>query len=125
MSVAPVIRHIGVLTSGGDSPGMNAAIRATVRCAAVHGIRTTGILGGYNGLVSDLYETTWAAACEQYHTRGGTIIRSARSEVFRTEEGVPRPQGPCVGMEWTPWSRSGVMERSPGRTSFSRNMEYA
>lgn len=87
MSVPPVIRHIGVLTSGGDSPGMNAAIRATVRCAAVHGIRTTGILGGYNGLVSDHTRPLGPRDVSNTIQRGGTILRSARSETFRTVEG--------------------------------------
>ena len=51
--MADKVNHIGVFTSGGDSPGMNAAVRAVVRSAHVHGLKVTGFLGGYDGLVKD------------------------------------------------------------------------
>lgn len=79
--------HIGVFTSGGDSPGMNAAIRAVVRTATHRGIRVTGILGGYDGLVNDRTLELGPRDVSNIVQRGGTILRSARSEVFRTTEG--------------------------------------
>jgi 6-phosphofructokinase 1 len=87
MSTVPAIRHIGVFTSGGDSPGMNAAIRAIVRSAHVLGIRTTGILGGYDGLVNGQVKELGVRDVSNIIQRGGTILRSARSEAFRTPEG--------------------------------------
>jgi 6-phosphofructokinase 1 len=87
MSALPDIRHIGILTSGGDSPGMNAAIRAIVRSAYVLGIRTTGILGGYDGLVNGHVKELGVRDVSNIIQRGGTILRSARSEAFRTAEG--------------------------------------
>lgn len=82
-----VIRHIGVFTSGGDSPGMNAAIRAVVRAAAVQGIRTSGILGGYDGLLNGRMIPLGPRDVSNIVQRGGTILRSARCAEFRTVEG--------------------------------------
>jgi len=84
---AGVIRHIGVFTSGGDSPGMNAAIRAVVRAAAVQGIQVSGIIGGYDGLLNGRVRTLGPRDVSNIVQRGGTILRSARSEEFRTVEG--------------------------------------
>ena len=81
------VRHIGVFTSGGDSPGMNAAVRAVVRTAAFRGIRVSGILGGYDGLVNDHLRQLGPRDVSNIIQRGGTILRSARSEAFRTAEG--------------------------------------
>mgnify|MGYP001183660442 CR=1 FL=1 len=81
------VRHIGVFTSGGDSPGMNAAIRAVARAAAFHGIQVSGILGGYEGLVNDQLRPLGPRDVSNIIQRGGTILRSARSEAFRTAEG--------------------------------------
>lgn len=81
------VRHIGVFTSGGDSPGMNAAIRAVVRTAAFRGIRVSGIIGGYDGLVNDHLRALGPRDVSNIIQRGGTILRSARSEAFRTAEG--------------------------------------
>lgn len=89
MATAPVppITHVGVLTSGGDSPGMNAAIRAVVRAASFHGLSTTGILGGYDGLVRDNTRPLGPRDVSGIVQLGGTMLRSARSETFRTAEG--------------------------------------
>lgn len=83
----PGIGHIGVFTSGGDSPGMNAAIRAVVRAASAKGLRATGILGGYDGLVQDKLRSLGPRDVSGIIQHGGTILRSARSEAFRTAEG--------------------------------------
>ena len=87
MSVSTGVRHIGVFTSGGDSPGMNAAIRAVVRTAIMRGIRVSGIMGGFNGLIQDSIRPMGARDVSNIIQRGGTILRSARSEEFRTAEG--------------------------------------
>jgi len=83
----PAIRRIGVFTSGGDGPGMNAAIRAVVRSAAVRGVETIGILGGYDGLVHDRVRQLGSRDVSNIIQRGGTILRSARSEAFRHADG--------------------------------------
>jgi 6-phosphofructokinase 1 len=81
------VAHIGVFTSGGDSPGMNAAIRAVVRTAVHRGLKVTGILGGFDGLVNDRTIPLGARDVSNIVQRGGTILRSARSEAFRSVEG--------------------------------------
>ncbi|MCB0763983.1 MAG: 6-phosphofructokinase [Flavobacteriales bacterium] len=81
------ITHIGVFTSGGDSPGMNAAIRAVVRSASLNGLKVSGILGGYNGLIHGHLKPLGPRDVSNIIQRGGTILRSARSEEFRTAEG--------------------------------------
>lgn len=81
------MKTIGVLTSGGDAPGMNAAIRAAVRKAIYHGRRIYGIYGGYAGLINgDMKELDLGSVGDIIH-RGGTILYTARSEEFKTEEG--------------------------------------
>lgn len=87
MSDSPSVGHIAVLTSGGDSPGMNAAIRAVVRAASSRGIRTSGVLNGYEGLIQDRLLPLGPRDVSNIIQRGGTILRSARSERFRTAEG--------------------------------------
>lgn len=84
------MKRIGVLTSGGDAPGMNAAIRAIVRTSLHYGLQILGVLRGYNGLISDdVLELTSRSVADIIH-RGGTILRTARSEEFRTEAGQKR-----------------------------------
>ncbi len=81
------LQHIALLTSGGDAPGMNAAIRAVVRTAHFHGIQTTGILDGYDGLVKKNFMALGPRDVRNIVQRGGTILRSARSEAFMKPEG--------------------------------------
>ncbi|MFC4767783.1 6-phosphofructokinase [Effusibacillus consociatus] len=81
------MKKIGVLTSGGDSPGMNAAIRAVVRSAIYHGIDVVGIKRGYQGLISgDIMSMDLGSVADIIH-RGGTVLYTARCEEFKTEEG--------------------------------------
>lgn len=81
------MKRIGLLTSGGDAPGMNAAIRAVVRTAIYKGIEVYGIYQGYNGLVNgDIKELNLSSVGDIIH-RGGTMLRSARSDDFQTEKG--------------------------------------
>ena len=81
------IKKIGILTSGGDSPGMNAAIRAVTRTAILNDIPVTGIMAGYQGLLNGEFTPLTAQSVRGIIQTGGTILRSARSDEFRTEEG--------------------------------------
>lgn len=82
-----MMKKIGVLTSGGDSPGMNAAVRAVVRTAIYHDIEVVGIKHGYAGLMQgDFLPMDRSSVADIIH-RGGTILLSARSQEFRTPEG--------------------------------------
>ena len=84
------IHCIGVLTSGGDAPGMNAAIRAVVRASKYYGLRVMGIKNGYEGLLhGDIFEMD-ARYVSETMQRGGTILKTARSKEFREIEGVRR-----------------------------------
>ena len=81
------MKTIGILTSGGDAPGMNAAIRAVVRSAIYYGCKVYGINRGYKGLIEeDIIETNLSSVGDIIH-RGGTILKSSRCEEFKTEEG--------------------------------------
>ncbi|AGL01852.1 6-phosphofructokinase [Desulfoscipio gibsoniae] len=81
------MQRIAVLTSGGDSPGMNAAIRAVVRKAIYHGLEVIGIQRGFSGFVeADMGPMNLGSVADIIH-RGGTILRTARSEEFKTPEG--------------------------------------
>ncbi len=81
------IKKIGVLTSGGDSPGMNAAIRAVVRTAVYNELEVVGILRGYQGMIDSNFRELNASAVSDIIQRGGTILKTARCEEFRTPEG--------------------------------------
>ena len=82
------VTSIGVLTSGGDAPGMNAAVRAVVRTAISMGIRCYGIRRGFNGLIEgDIFEMSVRDVSDIIH-RGGTVLYTARSPKFKTEEGM-------------------------------------
>lgn len=82
-----VISRIGVLTSGGDAPGMNAAIRAVVRSAMYYKIEVYGIYRGYEGMIQDEIKKLETKNVAYILERGGTFLRSARSAAFRTPEG--------------------------------------
>lgn len=82
-----MMKRIGVLTSGGDSPGMNAAIRAVVRKAIYHGIEVFGIYNGYAGLISGKIEKLELGSVGDIIHRGGTMLYTARCEEFKTVEG--------------------------------------
>lgn len=80
------IKHIGVLTSGGDAPGMNAAIRAVVRTAIYRKLKVTGIIQGYNGLITGAFEELNAKSVGNVLQRGGTILKTGRSKEFLKPE---------------------------------------
>lgn len=81
------MKRIGLLTSGGDASGMNAAIRAVTRTAASMGIGAVGFERGYDGLVSNTWIELNSRSVSGILEQGGTMLKSARSELFRTEEG--------------------------------------
>lgn len=81
------MKRIGVLTSGGDSPGMNAAVRAVVRKAIFHDMEVFGVYGGYAGLISGNIKQLELGSVGDIIHRGGTFLYSARCEEFKTKEG--------------------------------------
>ncbi|MBO7379322.1 MAG: 6-phosphofructokinase, partial [Bacteroidales bacterium] len=81
------IKSVGILTSGGDAPGMNAAIRAVTRSAIFAGLRVFGIRRGYQGLIEDCISEFETQSVSNIISRGGTILKTARSEEFKTAEG--------------------------------------
>ncbi len=81
------IKKIAVFTSGGDAPGMNAAIRAVVRSCAFHGIECVGIYRGYEGMIDGDFVDLNARSVKGIINKGGTFLKSARSKEFRTKEG--------------------------------------
>ncbi|AGB40393.1 6-phosphofructokinase [Halobacteroides halobius DSM 5150] len=84
------MNKIGVLTSGGDAPGMNAAVRAVVRKALHEGLEVVGIKRGYSGVIEGDFITLDRSSVSDIIQRGGTFLRSARCEEFRTKEGRKR-----------------------------------
>ncbi len=89
------IKRIGVLTSGGDAPGMNAAVRAVVRTGIANNIEVVGIRRGWNGLISGDFQVMETEHVSRIIHRGGTILYTARSEEFRTEEGQKKAVATC------------------------------
>lgn len=84
------MKTIGILTSGGDAPGMNAAIRAVVRTGIYNNIRMMGIRQGFNGLINgDIDDMELSSVADIIH-RGGTVLKTARSEEFKTKEGFKK-----------------------------------
>ncbi|MBM7684386.1 6-phosphofructokinase [Defluviitalea raffinosedens] len=89
------IKTIGVLTSGGDAPGMNATIRSVVRTAIARGLRVMGVRKGYNGLIhGDIFEMSPRSVSDTIQ-RGGTILQTARCPEFITEEGQKKGAQIC------------------------------
>ena len=94
-------RSIAVLTSGGDAPGMNAAVRAVARAAIANGIHVIGVHRGYNGLINgDVFDMNLRSVSDTIH-RGGTLLYTARSPEFRTQEGINKAADTCryLGIE--------------------------
>lgn len=89
------VKRIGVLTSGGDAPGMNAAVRAVVRTAIFHNVECYGIRRGYNGLISGDIIKLDEKSVGHIINRGGTILYTARSKEFMTEEGQRKAVSTC------------------------------
>ena len=81
------IKCIGILTSGGDAPGMNAAIRAVTRTAIYNGLKVKGIYRGYRGLITDEIVDFKTQNVSNIIQQGGTILKTARCKEFQTPEG--------------------------------------
>lgn len=88
-------RKIGILSSGGDAPGMNASIRAVTREALANGIEVMGIFGGYAGLLAENIKPLDTHSVSNIVTHGGTILYSSRCPEFKTEEGINRAVEVC------------------------------
>ena len=88
-------KRLGVLTSGGDAPGMNAAVRAVVRTALANGIECVGIRRGWQGLINGDFVMLTSDSVGHILSRGGTILYTARSEDFMTEEGRQKAVNTC------------------------------
>ena len=84
------IKRIAVLTSGGDGPGMNAAIRSVVRCSLHYGLEVCGVMRGYQGLIDDDIIEMNHRSVSNIINHGGTILKTARSKEFATDEGKQR-----------------------------------
>ena len=84
------MKRVAVLTSGGDSPGMNAAVRAVVRYAIYHGMEIYGVKRGYEGLIDGDIERLYRRSVGDILQRGGTVLKTARSARFQTEEGMAK-----------------------------------
>ena len=82
-----MIKRVGILTSGGDAPGMNAAIRAVVRTAIYHDLHIYGIMNGYEGLIEGKIKRLEKGDVGNIIQRGGTILKTSRSQRFMTVEG--------------------------------------
>ncbi len=93
------IKTIGILTSGGDAPGMNAAIRAVTRAGIYNGFNIKGIYRGYDGLIKDEVEPFTTENVSGIIGRGGTILKTARSKEFMTPEGMEKAYQTCVSEE--------------------------
>ncbi len=91
-------KTIGVLTSGGDAPGMNAAVRAVVRAGIIKGHRMMGVWRGYEGLLNGEIEEMKLRSVSEIIQRGGTILYTARCEEFKTEEGLKKGVEMCHKM---------------------------
>ena len=113
------VKRIGVLTSGGDAPGMNAAVRSVVRAAVYRGIEVVGIRRGWNGLINGDIVRLDERSVAHIIDRGGTILYTARSEEFRTEEGQKKAVSTCkllghVQRGGSPTARDRVMATRMG-----------
>ncbi len=81
------MKKIAVMTSGGDSPGMNACVRAVVRTGIYHGLEVFGIMRGYEGMIDGEFKKMESVDVSNIIQRGGTVLKTARSQAFMTEEG--------------------------------------
>lgn len=88
-------KSIAVLTSGGDAPGMNAAVRSVVRAAMYRGMKVIGVYRGYNGLLNKDVKELDLRSVSDIINRGGTVLYTARSEEFKTPEGIEKAAQNC------------------------------
>ncbi len=91
-----IMKKIGILTSGGDAPGMNAVIRSVVRTAIARGMEVVGVVRGYNGLINGDIIPMDARSVSDIIQRGGTMLCTARCAEFRYDEGVEKAKQTCI-----------------------------
>lgn len=91
----PKFRRIGVLTSGGDAPGMNAVVRSVTRCAHAHGVEVVGIYEGYKGLIAGNVKVLGPRDVSNMINLGGTVLYSARCPEFKEEAGMQKAKETC------------------------------
>ena len=101
---------VGILTSGGDAPGMNAAIRAVTRAAIYNGMRVKGIYRGYKGMITDEIEEFKTQNVSNIIQRGGTILKTARCAEFKTAEGRKQKTARCAEFK-TPEGRKQAYDK--------------
>ena len=97
------MKNIAVLTSGGDAPGMNAAIRAVVRSGLGHGLSVWGVYQGYSGLIEGNFKRLGTRDVGSILQRGGTILGSARCWSFRPKRGASWPFAGCAARGLKGW----------------------
>jgi 6-phosphofructokinase 1 len=98
-----MIQRIAVLTSGGDAPGMNAAIRSVVRCAVSKGWTTFGVRNGYQGLIDGLFEPMGTREVGGILQRGGTILEVPAAKNSKLSKDVREPLEASTGEVWMLW----------------------
>lgn len=119
------VKSIAVLTSGGDAPGMNAAVRAVARTALSKGMRVIGVHRGYNGLLNgDVFEMNLRSVSDIIH-RGGTTLYTARSEEFNTPAGVKKLPKHATSSVLTAWSSSAATAHSAVRATLPARVSSA
>ena len=107
--MSKTIKKIGVMTSGGDAPGMNAAIRSVARTCAYHNIECVGIYRGYEGMIEGDFKELTARSVKGIINKGGTVLKSARSKEFRTQKVEKSIQcfkskrNRCISSYWWRW----------------------
>ncbi len=126
--MAKAIKTIGILTSGGDAPGMNAAIRAVVRKAISNGVKVKGIKRGYQGLLNEEIVDMQARSVSDIIQRGGTVLGTARCQEFKTRPDRRRVRKSAISMASTVWWLSAEMapirERRLSRVTASTPLAF-
>jgi 6-phosphofructokinase 1 len=118
------IKTIGILTSGGDAPGMNAAIRAVTRAGIYNGFKIKGIYRGYEGLIHDEVKEMTTEDVSGIITRGGTILKTARSKEFMTPEGKQKAFETCQKEEIDALIIIGGNGSLTGAREFAREYDF-
>jgi 6-phosphofructokinase 1 len=119
---AKKVTKIGVLTSGGDAPGMNAAIRAVVRTGIYHGLEIHGVMRGYSGMIEDDIFQMNSRSVANIIQRGGTILKTARSKEFFEPEGRKKPMPTCKNEASIHWLLLVVTEVSKAHKNSATNL---
>lgn len=118
------IRKIAVMTSGGDAPGMNAAIRSVVRACAYHNIECVGIQHGYDGVIQGQFKPLDARSVRGIINKGGTVLKSARSDEFRTKEGRHRAYDSLKAEGVDAWVTIGGDGTFTGAMIFNKEFDF-